>query len=127
MITKPKKIKRARVKNIFFSVLFTLAIIVIVAFFIYSNVKISQKRTEQLKKIEELNKEIQDLQQKNEQLKSGINAAGTQAYWEEKAREQGYKKPGEEQVTIVPPAQNETQQTQTQKSFWQKIWEKLKP
>lgn len=127
MITKSKKIKRERVKNIFFSVLFALSIISIVAFFVYSNLRISQKRAEQLKKIEELEREIQDVEQKNEQLKSGISAAGTQDYWEEKAREQGYKKSGEEQVTIVPLAEEENQQTQNQKSFWQKIWDKIKP
>ena len=127
MITKSKKIKRGRIKNIFFSVLFAFSIISIVAFFFYSNLRINQKRAEQLKKIEELRKEIQDVEQKNAELKSGISAAGTQDYWEEKAREQGYKKPGEEQVTIVPAAEKETQQTQTQKSFWQKVWDKINP
>lgn len=125
MITKSKKIKKRRIQNLLFPAFLLFTVMAIASLFIYSNWRISQRRAEQLRRIDELKKEIQEVEQKNEQLKSGISAAGTQEYWEEKAREQGYKKPGEEQVTIVPLEGEKTETKTVEKTFWQKVLEKI--
>lgn len=78
-----------------------------------------------LKTIDNLKTEIKALEEKNAALRQGINEAGKEAYWEEEVREQGYKKPGEEQVVILPPQEGEQQSTTTPKNFWDKIREKL--
>lgn len=77
-------------------------------------------------KIESLQAEIQKLEEEKARLVAGIENAQTDAYWDEKVREQGYKKSGEEQVVVLPPQSNQNESTQTQKSLWQRIIERLK-
>lgn len=78
-----------------------------------------------LGQISNLQKEIQATEEKNAKLKEGISQTGKDAYWEEKIREQGYKKPGEEQVVVLPPQDSSITPLQEQKNFWQKILEKI--
>ena len=104
MIAKNRKIKKdKRFQSIFFSVLIGVFLFAVIGFFIVSNLRISQKRGELVEKIEELKKEVQLLEERNEQLKSGITQTESDAYWEAKIREQGYKKPGEEAIVVIPP------------------------
>ncbi len=104
MIAKNRKIKKdKRFQSIFFSVLIGVFLSAVIGFFIVSNLRISQKRGELVEKTEELKKEVQLLEERNEQLKSGITQTESDAYWEAKLREQGYKKPGEEAVVVIPP------------------------
>jgi len=91
-----------------------------VSFLIISNLKINQKRTELLNRIDSLKAEIQILEEQSEELQSGLTEIETEAYWEEKAREQGYKKPGEEQVVVLPPEETE-EVPEVETSIWQKI------
>ena len=72
-------------------------------------------------RIDELKKEIQVLSEKNDKLKSGIDQAQNEYYLEEKAREQGYKKPGEEAVVVLPSQSTAQGETISQQSFWQKV------
>ena len=104
MIAKNRKIKKGkRFQNIFFSVLIGVFLFAVIGFFVVSNLRISQKRGELVEKIEELKKEVQLMEERNEQLKSGITQTESDAYWEAKLREQGYKKPGEEAIVVIPP------------------------
>ena len=54
-----------------------------------------------------------------------LKEAAPEKNWEEKAREQGYKKPGEEQVVVLPPEEENQTPLEEEKSFWQRILEKL--
>lgn len=120
-----KKIKKDSRENIFFSVLILLLVFLIVGFLIYSNLKISQKRTELLSKIENLKKEIQILEGKNEELRAGIGKTESEDYQKEKLYEQGYVEKGEKQVVVLPPKEGEKEKTSEQKNFWQRFLEKL--
>ena len=72
--------------------------------------------------IDSLQKEAQILQDKNEKLRANIDQTQSAYYQEAKAREQGYKKPGEEAVVVLRPDQATGSQEQQQpQSFWQKI------
>jgi cell division protein FtsB len=121
MITKTKRIKKDSRQNIFFSVLILLLVFLIVGFLIYSNLKISQKRTELLTKIENLKKEIQILEKKNEELRAGIKKTESEDYQKEKLYEQGYVEKGEKQVVVLPPKTAEKEKTPEQKNIWQKL------
>jgi cell division protein FtsB len=124
MVAKRFKKEKQYFQNIFFSLLLIVLFSGIIIFIIISNIRISQKRTELTARIESLKKEIQVLEEKNKELKAGISQSQEEAYWEEKIREQGYKKPGEEVTVVLPPPKSEEEKPK-EKSLWQKIWEKL--
>lgn len=82
-------------------------------------------------KISDLKKDIVLLEERNNQLKMGIAQTESDAYWEEKLREQGYKKPGEEAIVVIPPTDNNNSDSQNSssileslKGFWQSFLEK---
>jgi len=118
-IRKPEKDYLA----IFFSILIGIFLLGLISFLVISNLRISQKRKEMISQIESLKKEIQLLEEKNAQLRAGINQTKNEIYWEERAREQGYKKPGEEQIVVLPPEEKNQIISEEKKNFWQKILE----
>jgi cell division protein FtsB len=120
-----KRIKKDSRENIFFSVLILLLIFLVIGFLIYSNLKIGQKRTELLTKIENLKKEIQMLEEKNEELRAGIEKTESEDYQKEILMKQGYVPKGAQQVVVLPPKAAEKEKTSSQKNFWQKLLEKL--
>ncbi len=125
MIAKTKRIKKGSVKNIFSSVLIIISILAVVGFLIFSNLRISQRRAELRSQVEAIEKKIQLLEEKNQELRAGIIKTQSESYWEEKIREQGYKKPGEEQVVVLPPEESKEKETKAEKSFWQKFLEEI--
>ena len=126
MIAKKKKIEKGSVlRKVFYSALIGVFLFVIVGFLVISNFKINQRRGELISQIEELDREIQVLQERNENLKAGIVQAETDIYWEEKLREQGYKKPGEEQVVVLPPENGKATSTVEEKNIFEKFLEKI--
>jgi cell division protein FtsB len=120
MIAKNRKRKRpGKFKDIFFSSLLALFLLLIAGFLVFSNLKINQKRAELTSKIEELRKEVELLEERNEQLKSGIFQTESDDYWEAKLYEQGYKKPGEEAIVVLPPEEESpSEETAEEKKWW---------
>jgi cell division protein FtsB len=126
MVAGFKKIKKGNDrKSIFFPILFSLIFLAVIGFLVITNWKINQKRAELQTKIENLKKEIQILEEKKAKLKAGILETEEESYWEEMAREQGYKRPGEEQVVVLPPKKNEKKETEKLKNLWEKFLEKI--
>lgn len=78
-------------------------------------------------KVQALEKEIDDLERKNEELKSGLNSASQESYLEKEAREKfQLKKPGEKVVAVLPPEEiPEPVLKEPSKNLWQIILEKL--
>jgi len=99
---------------------------IIIGFLIFTNLKINRRRQEILSQIEFLKKEIQILEEKSANLKSGISQLGEQSYWEEKIREQGYKKPGEEVVAIKKVITEEEKEPEKEKNLLEKFLEFFK-
>lgn len=77
-----------------------------------------------LERINELQQDIRLLEEEKEKFESGLLQTEDAAYWEGKIREQGYKKPGEEAVVVLPPEEAEEKEMEA-KSFWQRIKETL--
>jgi cell division protein FtsB len=137
MIAKKKKIKKdKKFHNLFFSVIIGVFLFAVIGFFIVSNLQINKKWGELTDKIEELKKDVALLEERNEQLKLGITQTESDVYWEEKLREQGYKKPGEEAVVIIPPEGNDDNSGSGEKNifsdvlgalsnFWKSLSEKM--
>lgn len=125
MITKKKNLRKSEsVQAILFSILIGIFLIGSVGFLVISNLRISQKRAELNEKIAELKEDIVSLEETNEKLKAGLIESGEDAYWEERIREQGYKKPGEEAVVVLPQEEKGNEAVQ-ERSFWQKLIQKL--
>ncbi|MBM3257891.1 MAG: hypothetical protein FJZ05_01595 [Candidatus Nealsonbacteria bacterium] len=125
MIAKKKKIKKDyKFQNILFSVVIGIFLFAVIGFFVVSNLNINRERGDLMDKINELKKDISMLEERNEQLKMGITQTESDAYWEEKLREQGYKKPGEEAIVIIPPEENNNSGS-GQKNIFSSVWESL--
>lgn len=127
MIQKIKRIRKDPHQTIFFSILIGSLLVLVIGFLIFSNLKISQRRAELTTKIEDLKKEIQILEKKNQELRAGITKTRSESYWEERIREQGYKKPGEEQVIVLPGEESGVKKKE-ESNFWnpQNWWEWIK-
>jgi len=126
MIAKNKKNRNKKKHDSFFLILFSLLILLVIGFFIYTNINIGQRRTELIKRINVLRNEIQALEQENQKLQEGIIRADSQDFLEEKAREElGLKKPGEEVIVVIPIEKEIEKTIEKEKSFWQKIWQRL--
>ena len=125
MVAKTKKREKGgSFQNIFFSLLIGVLFLGAIGFLVVSSLNINQKRLEKTEMIEELKEEIRLLEEKNENLKAGIIDTESDVYWEEKMRERGYKKPGEEAVVVLPPEEMKEEQA-SEKSLWQKFLDKI--
>jgi len=126
MITKTRRTEKGDSRqNMFFAIFIGVLFFGIIGFLFVSDWRITQKREELLNKMESLKKEVQQLEEKNQQLQAGISQTENDAYWEEKAREQGYKKPGEETVVVLPPQTENSTSTEKEKGWWQTLLGKI--
>ena len=123
MVAKIKRNRKETTQTLIFSIFLGTLALGVISVLVISNFRISQRRTELISKIENLQKEIENLEKRKEELKAGISQTEKESYWEERIREQGYKKPGEEQVVVLPPKTEE--KTPEQKTLWQKILETI--
>ena len=85
---------------ILFSIVLLGAMFAMVGFLVVSNWKISNKRADLRVRINELQQEIQTLEKEKQGLQAGIQQVVEDEYVEEKIRNQGYKKPGEEVIVV---------------------------
>lgn len=112
-------------QSIFLPILLAALIVTVVGFLAVSNFKISQKRAKLNSQIELLQKEFQVLQTQQGLLQTQVSQSLEESYLEKEARESfNMKKPGEEVVTILPA--EEKARVEEEKTFWQKIWEKIR-
>ena len=125
MIAKKRKDKKREfLQGIFFSSLIGIFLLGAVGFLVISSLNINQKRSEMIERIGELKEEIMLLEENNDKLRAGIIQTESDVYWEEKMRERGYKKPGEEAVVVLPFEETKEEQV-SEKSLWQKFLDKI--
>ena len=101
MIEKRKK--RDSKEERIFQILFPFFTIALIGLLLISNLKINPKRAKLTEEIESLKKELEILEEKNQKLKTGLSQTEKESYWEEKIRQEGYMKEGENPVVILPP------------------------
>ena len=110
------KLKRENQKK--FHVFLFLISAFLIVFLAISNLRIEAKRNELKKEIDKLKAELQVLEERNEELKKAISKAKNESYWEEKAREEGYAKEGEEVIVIKKVGEEKKEKSET---IWQRI------
>ena len=112
MITKFKKQKKKKSRNgITPQIIFLVGIFAIGGLLLVSIINISRKRAALITELESLQREIFLLEGESEVLEVGISQTEEDSYWEEKAREQGYIKEGENPVVVVPSAESQEEET----------------
>lgn len=98
----------------------------ILLFLANSNWKLYKKRTALEGQINTLQNEVTSLEERNRELQSDIAEAQTPEYLERMARERlNLKKPGEEVVAVVIPESQEAVSQEQEKSWWEKLLEKI--
>jgi len=125
MISRSRKNKKRNFrKDIFFSILFGIFLVLIIGFLITTNIKIGKRRAELANRIATLRQEIGILEGKREELEEKISQAGSEEYLEEVARNQlDMKAPGEEVVVITKGDEEEKEEEEKEKRGW---WEWIK-
>lgn len=122
MISKKRKIRKTGLKNdIFSSVFLVVLLIAVVVFLLFSNIRISRQRKEMAEKTDRLRTQVELLEETNKQLQEGILQTESDIYWESRLYEQGYVKPGEESIVILPPPEEEEIEISEEKDFIQNI------
>jgi len=105
-----------------------LAVLAAIAFLAISNWRIFNDRQAVNADIKKLQEQIQILEERRKTLKAGLNAAQGESFQEEKMREQGYKKPGEEVIAVLQDKSGgATKQDEASSgNFWLNLWESIK-
>lgn len=127
MITRTRKNQKgAKWDQPASAIIFAVLVFGIIGLLAFSNYRVNQRRADLLKQIGDLGREIRLLEENNDQLKQGIQEAQKDAHWEEKVREQGYKKPGEKQVVVLPPKEENAAPTEQSQNLWQKFLDPIR-
>lgn len=128
MIAKLKKQKKASSKkeDLIFQIIFVFLFIFFVGYLAVSNYRIIKKRGQLNERIMSLTEEVQALKSEKQRLEAGIVETQKDVYWEERIREQGYVKEGEEQVVVLGPGEIQKEEPISEKSFPEKIFEIIK-
>jgi len=107
-----------------------LVALAIVAFLAFSNWRIWNNRRDLDANIKDLQNQVRVLEEHRRTLEAGLEAVQGESFQEERLREQGYKKPGEEVIAILrDPATSATKQeggVSAADSFWADLWKKIK-
>ena len=119
MLAKKRKIKKKNnLKDLFFLIIIVFIFIGFVGFLAFSNLRINQKRTELREKIVDLEREIEFFEKRNEELKTGILETETDPYWQARLYEQGFKRPGEQAIVVVPPEEKQDYSVDSQEKVF---------
>ena len=124
LILKNRKFKIPQISLNFFLMILVLIIIVLL---IDANFRLNKKRIELSSEIRSLETELRNLENKKREYESAILKSKTNEFWEEKLREQGYRKPGESVFVVVFPQENTTTQFKIEeRTWWQSLLEKFR-
>ncbi|MCD6177851.1 septum formation initiator family protein [bacterium] len=113
--------------DISISVVLGILFLIIIIFLVVSNVKINKRKKELNERISQLKQEIKVLQERNNELKAGIEESHQSDYIEKILRQKGlYKKEGEKVVVILPPKEEKKEIQKEEKSIWERFLELFK-
>lgn len=94
---------RRKKEGIFlFEFLAFLFLIIFTGFFTFSGLKIFKEKLKLKNDVSKIKSELEKEISRNEELKKNLEKFEGESFWEEKARERGYKKAGEKEIMIFP-------------------------
>jgi cell division protein FtsB len=102
------------IKNAVFWFFAAIVFLSILGYSVITNIKIGNVRTQYLDRIDALQKQIKDAEDRKALLEKGLSQVGQKDYLEEIARKQfGLKAPGEEVTVVVKDQQNQDNNAET--------------
>lgn len=108
------------------STLKILLLVAILAFLTSVNINLYKQNKEKDEQLNQLRSELDQKEERFKDLEESISEVEREEYWESRIREQGYKKPGEEQVVVLPSEEKDSNATTTEDlNFWDKIKERF--
>lgn len=107
-------------------IFFSIFLLIFVGFLGFSNFKIIQKRETLKKENQLLSEKLSFLKKEKEKLERAILESKRESYWEEKIREAGYLKKGENLVVILPPSSFEKKKIVEEEKRSESFLEKIK-
>ncbi len=114
MAVKIPKIKKRKSWHAKFGdFILALAALAIIAFLAASNWRIWHNRQDLDAEIKDLRQQAMILEERRQALEAGLSAAQGESFQEERLREQGYKKPGEEVIAVLQDGQTLLQSKKT--------------
>jgi cell division protein FtsB len=119
-----KKFKKQKEEKDFSFLIFFFSLFLIF-FLAISIINIEKKRKTLENEIENLKFNIQVLEEKKKKLEEAISQSEKGNYWEEKIREEGYVREGEEAI-VIKRIEGEREKKNESETFWQKIFGELK-
>ena len=124
----PKTRKKISWKKVFSSFFLGITALALIVFLAFSNWRIYQNRAATASEIKKLEEQFQILQERKKSLEAGLDAAQGESFQEEKLREQGYKKPGEEVIAVLQEKSLDAtkQESANDSNFWSNLWQKIK-
>ncbi len=127
MVSQFRKNKKENFrKDIFFSILLGVLLILVIGFLVTTNIKINRRRTELTDRITTLKQEIGTLEEKREELKEKVSQAGSEEYLEKVARDQlDMKAPGEEVVVVIKEDEEKEEEEKEKRGWWEWIKSKF--
>lgn len=123
-MVKKKQKKASKVIGNVSTFIITFFVLVLVGFFVFTNISVGKKRVEMMKKIEDLKAELEELEEMNNNLNATLDNSEDSTYLEEEARSQGYQMPGETQVIVVSEEGTE-ENTEKKTGFWDNLLNKI--
>lgn len=121
-----KRPKKPRRQKKLFQIFFSILVSIFIGFLSISNFRIIQKK-EKLKAENQLLKEkIFSLKKEKNKLEAAISQIQKESYWEEKIREEGYLKKGENLVVFLPPKSFEKKEISKEEKIPKSFLEKIK-
>ena len=124
MLAKNKK-KNFK-EEIIFQILFPIFTLTLIGLLLISNFKMNQKREKLQEEAESLKKEIEILETKKQKLEAGLSQTEKESYWEEKIRQEGYVREGENPVVILPLKETQKEKVVENQKLSEKFLEKTK-
>ena len=127
MLTKSKKLRKwQKIRDKSFQILLSLSVLLILSALIFSNWKISKKRTEFQVKIKFLQEKIQRLEKEKEKYENEVLEIDKKEYWERYLKENlNLKKKGENVVAFVLPEEEieplTKENSETKSSFFEVV------
>lgn len=114
-------------RGFIFIALILVIVSVIIVFLIVSNIKLGQKRAQINLQIAAIQRQMEELRIKNEDLKDTASKVGSPEYLEKIAREQlNLQKENEKVIAFVMPKENEVVQEERKGNWLINAWEWIK-
>ena len=122
MIADFKK-KQNSLQGRFLLLLGGVIVLLIIILLIIANIKIYQKRRQLISRIQTLENKIQEVKEKNYDLKEGISNSDNDEYTERVAREElDLQKPGEKVFSFINEKESNKEENNTNKNNILKVW-----